>query len=241
MKYLVFILFVFVRCSSDHKTASPASIKTDSISIGSLNLRDSLSASIDALDSLKPVVAEIKAQLQEHERLKAEYENKEAVIIRETKFDSSEVAALRIKLNQANNEIARLRGDLASIERKRNISPVVDTYAVMVQPRIETPDENAIIITLDGRSKRRGDLPTDNLVVCLIPYSNKVKHMMSYDSSCNEFYSEVANYYNGVYFFNDVPEGKYIIKVCTYMGDWRKIKKDRGRYNLTMQISPPIQ
>lgn len=241
MKALTFILMIYLGSCGYHKqNDNPKSIKTDSISKESLDLRDSLSASIDALDSLKPMVEQIKKQLIASERLKEIYQSQEAEIRYKPIVDSSALASLRAKLNSANNEIARLNGELASARYRPVVRSNKDSYATFVQPAIETPDENSIIVSLDGRSKK-GDIPTENMTIYLVPYNKRTKDLMSYDSSCSDLFAVTAKYYNGIYFFNNVVEGRYIIKICTYMGNYKLIKKQDGKQSITMLVSPPIQ
>lgn len=240
MKKLSAIVFVFIYACSD-RTAGPVYIDTDSMSTETYELRDSLAASIDALDSLKPVVNETLEKIKYYEALRNDYE-KEVVKIRyKPVVDSSQVASLRKKLNDANKEIAKLRGDLAAVERSRYVRPD-DVYSAIEPGIAETPDDNSIVINFDGRSKN-GNLFTDRLVVYLIPYTKKAKQHMRYETSCDEslYGNTQAKYYNGVYYFNDVQAGKYLIKVCTYYGNFKLVNKYTGRVNITMQVSPPIQ
>lgn len=233
---LFLIIVVGYRLLKTDKSANEqmfTTVQTDSIIIADTSNKN-------LIDSLKDFTVAAVQQIRKYEQLKKEYENQEAEIIIQKVVDSSALISLRAKLSSANNEIARLNGELVSAKSKRYEPPVRDAYVTMIQPAIETPDENSIVINIDGRSKR-GNIPTDNLTIYLIPYSNEVKHMKGYDSSCNSVVATEAKYYNGLYFFNSVQPGKYLIKVCTYMGDWKLIKKDRGKQNITMQVSPPIQ
>ena len=50
-----------------------------------------------------------------------------------------------------------------------------------------------------------------------------------------------AKFYQGVYFFNDVPTGKYLIKVCALYGDWVEVKRKDGYQTVAMKVAPPIQ
>lgn len=241
MKYILPIFcIIYAGCSNNYETASPVIVETDTISKATLELGDSLSASIHALDSLKPVVEQTVQQLKDYKEIEVSKDYNKPKIVYKPVTDSSAIYSLQSKLTAANNEISKLKGDIASIQSKRNASPVKDTYSSWVQSAIVVPDENSIIVNVDGRSKR-GDIPTDNLTVYLIPYSKRNKRLMNYDSACNELYAEAANYYNGVYFFNNVKPGKYIIKICTYFGNYKLINKEPGKYNMTMQVSPPLQ
>lgn len=239
---IIAIAILFVSPWNRSSRQEVSSVPVDSLSDQTLELRDSLAASIDSLKMLKPEVARAVRQLKEYKEQVKQYEQQEADIVIKKVVDSSALMALRNKLNSANNEIARLSGELASVRYKPGIrTGAKEGYTSFVQPAVETPDENSIVITLDGRSKK-GDIPTTGLTIYLIPYRKKApRELMVYDSSCNELFATAAQYYNGVYFFNNVPNGKYLIKICTYLGNYKLIKKDRGKYNVTMQVSPPIQ
>jgi len=50
-----------------------------------------------------------------------------------------------------------------------------------------------------------------------------------------------AKSYKGVYFFNDVPVGKYLIKVCALYGDWVEVKRKDEHQTVAMKVAPPIQ
>lgn len=236
MRKIIFILLI-ASCSDSSVTTLP--VNKDSVSNETLNLTDSLSASIDSLKILKPEVNKLVARLKEYKEQVSQYESQEADIVIKKVVDSSALISLRSKLNSANNEIARLNGELASVRYKPNTKTAGEVSA-LIQPAIETPDNNSLIVTLDGKSKR-GDLPTENLTLYLIPYTKRTKDLMSYDSSCNELYATIAQYYNGIYFFNSVQPGKYLVKICTYMGNYKLIKKQDGKQSITMLVAPPIQ
>lgn len=224
---------------SSHRAVYPISI--DSISTEAATLGDSISASIDSLKLLKPEVSKAIKELKYYKNLSKEYESQEANIVLKAVVDSSSLMVLRNKLAAANNEIARLNNVIAA-ERSARYSVRPNNFITSyTQTEIQTPDDNSIVVSLDGKSKN-GELPTTDLTIYLIPYKKSVKRLMNYDSSCNEFSGGVtAEYYNGVYFFNNVPRGKYIIKICTYFGNYKLIEKNEGKYFTTMQVSPPIQ
>lgn len=238
MKILIPILFLLAACGQGKETATTILVTEDSISQESINLTDSLSASIHALDSLRPIVQNAVAKLKHYESLKIDYEQQEAEIIYKPIIDSSAIITLRSKLTAANNEIARLRGELSLIESKRNVQPVIQEY---VQPAVITPDENSIVIELDGKSRKGDIVIPSNLTIYLIPGNGK-KHQ-KYEAACSQGLegNTTAKYYNGLYFFNSVEPGKYLIKICTYYGNFKLIDKPSGKYNLKMLIAPPIQ
>lgn len=70
---------------------------------------------------------------------------------------------------------------------------------------------------------------------------------MRYDLVCdmielNKFNPRLAMTYEGQYFFNDLPPGKYLIKVCSYYGNYKVIEREKETYQeVVMQVAPPIQ
>src|SRR5574339_416491 len=195
----VIIIFKLWNGTGNLQTAAPIHVQ-DSMSDETIALKDSLSASIHALDSLKPIVDKVKIQLKKYEELRDGYKQQEAVIVKEIKVDSSAVVALRSKLNEANKEISRLNNVLVSLQRK---NPIKETeVSAVIQPAIITPDENSLIIELDGSSKKGELFVQDNLIIYLIPYEKKIKKIMNYDSYCKPEINWVqAKYYKGLYFF----------------------------------------
>lgn len=219
-------------------------IAVESLSDQTLELRDSLSASIDSLKNLKPEVARAIIELKEYKAQVKEIEQQEADIVIKKVVDSSALMALRKKLNSANSEISRLNNVLAIERTYKNYSSRYNEVSSYVQPPVETPDDNSIVVSLDGTSRRGGEVfVPQNLIIYLIPYNKSVKKYANYESSCGGELSgyRSASYYKGVYFFNSVQAGKYLIKICTYFGNYKVIDKGSGKYNITMQISPPIQ
>lgn len=195
-------------------------------------LSNKLDSTIDTFNALKPLVEQTINKIRYYEKLKRGYED-QVITIYKTKVDSVAIAALQNKLAIANNEILRLRGELAKAER-----PISNERQAPDIKAHETPNEDAIVITLDGNGT-----DTRNKQIYLIPYSKKVKRYMAYEASCDGGVTNnrMANYYEGVYFFNNVAPGKYLIKICAYYGNYKLINKETGKYLLTMQIAPPVQ
>lgn len=242
MKMLIIILFLLASCNQYKRTVSPTNIDTDSISVGTMKLSDSLSASINDVYSLKPIVAQTISKIKYYESQKYQYQkqidNVYPLALIRPGNDSYLLDSLRTKLSEANNEIVRLKGELNYMAKARNIKPRVIEYE---RPAIEVPGDNSVVVSLDGYS-RKGEISIpDNLTIYLIPYEKKLKRLLNYDSSCEQLNGQVAKYYNGLYFFNDVEPGRYIIKICTYFGNYKLIDKQAGKLSLTMQVAPPIQ
>lgn len=235
---ILIVMVVKVQCKDENglKTASTISVH-DSIQIDSLS--NKLDETIETFDSLKPLVDQTISKIKYYESLRDNYEKQVARTVYKTKIDSSGINSLRLKLSAANNEIIRLKNDLAATE-KRRYDKVPNKEVATTE--IEKPDDNSIVIKLDGRS-RNGNLRIEGLTIYLIPFSRKAKQHMRYETSCDEklYGNQSAKYYNGLYFFNSVQPGKYLIKICTYYGNFRLIEKQDGKYNVSMQVSPPIQ
>lgn len=230
-------VILFLHFANNKKELIPKEIKysiDDSSSI-------KLSASIKTLDSLKPAVEQTIKKIKYYEGLKSNYQAKIVSIGYEKKTDNTEANELRRKLNEANREIDRLNGELASIKYKPVYKKQPEKY--YTEQEIETPDENSLIVEINGKSKKGATLPTEGLTIYLIPFSKKAKKLMMYEASCDKSIigNNIAKYYNGLYFFNDIKAGKYLIKICTYYGDYRLVIKESGKYKVEMQVAPPLQ
>ena len=116
-------------------------------------------------------------------------------------------------------------------------------------PECPRPNKTAILLNIKNNTGRQ--LPSD-LAIYLIPVKNngKIINAVSlYETHCNDNIIakasglvRTANYYNGQYFFNDVPKGEYLVKVCTYYGDYKPIsRKADVRQPVELELSPPTQ
>ena len=51
-----------------------------------------------------------------------------------------------------------------------------------------------------------------------------------------------ASYYEGQYFYNDIPEGEYLIKICSYYGSSKTINwKGKMQKPITLPLKPPVK
>lgn len=129
-----------------------------------------------------------------------------------------------------------------------------------VKPDSPIPDENSLILNLNIKfvSKIPVESPSplvlpENLSIYLIPDSDGnqkvIRDNKEYELFCNEnrlrkikgvkmavYYKKEKNY-----FFNNVPEGKYLIKICSYYGNYKMVSKGKGRQIISMLVSPPLQ
>ena len=109
------------------------------------------------------------------------------------------------------------------------------------------PDNLLLNFVVDSK---RGTIKTPgNLNIYLLPANDikLVKNFMSYDINCNEYAMmkvknyKVAKLYKGIYFFKNVPPGKYLIKVCYYYGNYKLVTKVNGQQTVTLEVAPPVQ
>ena len=103
-----------------------------------------------------------------------------------------------------------------------------------------------MVITLDKQLKGDGDISETGVSVWIMPYNKQSKKLMKEYGNCqtkdlNLLEAKEANYYNGVYFFNDVSPGKYLIKVCALYGNCVVFKREEKFQTVKMLMSPPIQ
>lgn len=205
---------------------------------------DKLDSSIQLLDSLKPVVENTIEKIRHYEKLRREYEQRVSAVIAAPQRNDTEINMLKKKLADANSQIAKLNSELKTIRGDRRSYPpgkIPDT--VFIQPKSNLPDDNSLFIDLN----EKGIKAPENLTIYLIPYTRKVKKLMTYEASCpenviqkSEWY-KVAKPYKGLYFFSNVEPGKYLIKICTYYGNYKIINKGAGTYSTKMEMAPPVQ
>lgn len=197
---------------------------------------EKLDSSIELWDSLKPVVNAVVAKLKYQESLRNDYQTQVAAYSYQPS-DNSNLDELKRKLSDANKEIVRLNGELSSMKRTTLAAkPKKDTVFV---DKVDTPNENALLVDLDGKA-------SESLTIYLIPYSKRAKRLMSYETSCDESIIhkndyKIAQQYKGLYYFNSVNPGKYLIKICTYYGNYKVVHKSTGKEIVRMQVAPPLQ
>jgi len=103
----------------------------------------------------------------------------------------------------------------------------------------EKPNDKSLVISLSGMLEQGAS-------VWIMESNRKSKKIMKGYYNCqikdlNLLGAVQAKFYQGVYFFNHVPEGKYLIKVCALYGDWVEVKRKDGYQTVAMKVAPPIQ
>lgn len=247
----ILTVIIIVSCNQNTETAAPVQIEAHGII-------DSIMAFSDSIKTLDTIAAKTIAQVQlkiaslnqEKKELEERYNNRlnevQTLVSIDTTYYNQEIVSIRKKLNEANNEIARLKGELASYKKPSEIKTGVVETSQQIDI-VKIPDENSIMISIDGGSKKGEIEVPSNLEVFLIPYDKKkTKKFEKYEPYCDENLREftgsrLADYYKGIYYFNDVQPGKYLIKICTYYGNYKLIDKSHGKYYTSMKLSPPLQ
>ncbi|HMC98741.1 MAG TPA: hypothetical protein VKH37_01265, partial [Ferruginibacter sp.] len=113
------------------------------------------------------------------------------------------------------------------------------------------PDNNALILNLSfGRANSVASKVPGDMTIYLIPAKGNgriIRESSLYEIHCDEPSIKkasgvrTANFYNGNYFFNSVPKGRYLVKICSYYGNFQMVSKDDGVKTVSMQVSPPTQ
>jgi hypothetical protein len=144
------------------------------------------------------------------------------------------------KVREYEREIAKLKNRLF-YDSIGHISKSFD-----IVPNEEKPNDKSLVITLDKQLKGDGDISEEGVSVWIIPYNKQSKKAFKEYGNCqtkdlNSLDAKEASYYNGVYFFNDVSPGKYLIKVCALYGNCVVFKREEKFQTVKMLMSPPIQ
>lgn len=252
---LICSVLVILSCSSkqDERLQVSSGIKDSTFSAV-----DSLSSSVlersEYLDSFTKVAVyqiekKIKSLNKEKEKLMKERDSAAGFSEDHKQEDSEREARIR-NLEQENtvyqSRLKTLRSELEIAEKENKQQEYVVTKSRMKQYQVpvpvaqEKPDDNSLVIKfiLDGLI-----LP-DDLVVYLVPYTKDVKRYAVYEASCNlngvdELLISKRN--GDIFFFNSVEPGKYLIKVCTYYGNFKIYTKTSGRQRIEMELAPPLQ
>jgi len=237
-KYLPILLLIACNSSSENVSTITVNPINDSISL----IVDSLKEWTDDLSDVSSYAIKAQARIKQLEKEKQATEKQietYPMAINSDAFVSDDrdrvIAELRKKVYDYENQIATLKNQLS-----RNKIPNTDRVENKPESTEIRPNENSIILQLDRRMKNDGDIPLETLSVYIIPYNKKAKKWKEY-GYCSGLDGKQAEIYNGQFFFNDVPPGKYLIKVCTYLGGYKIIERTEGLQVVAMQVAPPIQ
>lgn len=252
MKLLPFLLIIISGCNSYREE----SLRASQISIPLDSLTQTSDSVNDALRNMKREMAVAIGYAKEVVSLRKERAAIESPVSVEKYADAyyyledekdKKIRELTEKILSYEREIARLKRNIAlDSEFHKTIGKVVPEYLETDPPK---PNEKSLIINLDKKLRGDGELSESGVRVYLIAFKKpkEVKRLMRYDISCETNYinslgAREAYFYGGLYFLNDVPPGKYLVKVCAYYGNYMVIKRDTDGYQMVaMKLSPPIQ
>lgn len=235
MRYLLFLI-VLAGCN-DGKETTPV-ILPDSLYLNA----DTLTTKLMYLDSVsKLTVFNLTHKIEKLKKERDTLIHTGAVVYKYVDGADTKnffIEDLKQRLREKDNEIASLKNQLNDIykptEKQSTKSVPSKTF---IQSEIITPDENSLVVELDT-----GNLNIQGAELYLIPFKgNKAK--MNYDMYCDNSINQFrkADNYDNFYFFNSVPRGKYIVKICYYYGGYKVVNKGIGKETITMQLSPPLQ
>ncbi len=236
MRYLILLIFVSCNSSMERKEISVPIANntiTDSISL----VLDSLKTGLDDLKDVSDYAKEAQAKIARLEKEKKVTEHQievypMAMQSQDYKSDDRDkvIAELRKKVYDYENQIATLKNQLYREQVK------VDRVPNKIEP--EKPNDKSLVVTLSGSEPGAS--------IWIMESNRKSKKIMKGYYNCqmkdlNSLGAIEAKKYRDVYFFNDVPEGKYLIKVCALYGDWVEVKRKDGYQTVAMKVAPPIQ
>lgn len=243
MRYL--ILFLLVSCNSEQKKEIETPVASNLFSDSLLITLDSLRVSIGDFSDVAEYAKDAQSKLAGKEAIIARLEKEKqatekqievypmAIQSNDYKSDDRDkvIAELRKKVYDYENQIAALKSELYRTEVK------VDLVPNKIEP--EKPNDNSLVITLIGVVEQGAS-------VWIMESNRKAKKIMKGYYNCqvkdlNDLGAKEAKRYKDVYFFNDIPTGKYLIKVCALYGDWVEIKRKDEHQTVAMKVAPPIQ
>ena len=242
-KYLVYTLLL-LSCNQAEKVYtidSPATDQplTDSISL----IVDSLKEWSENISDISSYAIQAKSEIKKLQQENKELAEKAGEVVPLAMMYSvpsdvkdKQIRDLVTERNFLKSENTRLKNIIYSdsVYKSRMIGKVPEPTAEI------RPNENSIILQLDRRMKDDGDIPLESITAYILPYDKKAKKWKEY-GYCSGLKGKQAELYNGQFFFNDVPPGKYLIKLCTYSGGYKIIEKETGLQVVAMQVAPPIQ
>ena len=249
MKIIFFILLVaLIACNSyDHK-ATPVDTIDESQPDSLLKSMDSLNTKLTRMTILATSAA---AQLRE--KVRELNEKKQAVETdRQTMVTSAEYSSddRDRRLYELTKLVKSYESEIASLKNRLYWDSIYKARAayqppIMLDDVAPFPDENSLLIELTSGG-RSGDVPLKGVSVYLVPFTRKARKLMVYEVFCdlsqlNELKGTAGNQSDGLFFFNGVEPGVYLVKVCAYYGGFKKITRLPGRQLIKLEISPPVR
>lgn len=227
------------------------------------NTTDSGLTTLTAIDSLRSKIEVVNKLLQQARKnndemlfLKTEQLNDLAKRLKRSDAENNSVSGLFRNLQERfssdSNRLENLKREFKNLQAEYYAYRL--KYPVQFIPPPQkplVPDENSLILNLNfGSSMNNPVKVPDNMEIYLIPTrsNNKlVKDIELYEIHCDEVKmrkaigKKTANYYNGKYFFSNVAPDNYLIKVCSYYGNYKLIGKNNWKKEISMDVSPPVQ
>lgn len=264
--YTIFLSTLLISCYSESKKKD----RTDDLLAKSDSLAARLQESGDKLDSITTLTVEQATRKINYLNNAKDTYRKKIEDIRSSSDDlikdkDKQIANLQSAINNADKTITELKEQIKTLNSKIYQDSLSNSKTKSKLDNANTElekikkgkkdkdvdDENIIggpnNLLLNLVETKR--VKSENLNIYLIPYSNskEVKDLMNYEISCNEYNIrkikgyKVAKISRGIYFFKNVDPGKYLLKICTYYGNYQVINKVNGQQTITLMIAPPVQ
>lgn len=242
MKYLI-ILFLLIGCSYNSKQDNSVSNisllnKTDSLYSMALTINES-GFQLDT--TAKEILNDVQDKVNELHELKKQLHNKSQPTQQYTSQNNSGYDRL---ISELRKQIIELENEINYYKYHTSSKP---PYTIKTEEKkvdqVITPDYESLIVKLNS-----GKLKVPDWVdVYLLPYNKKSRKLKIYETYCdlsqiNKIVGFTKAYKNnGIYFFNSVQQGKYLIKICAYYGGYKVCEKKPGKQIEEIEFSPPIQ
>ncbi len=247
MRLLYLIIPLSLSACNQGNMATPLEVRADTTSVDSLSLvvdstnsdfKDLYAEFSETVDQVTEKINNLTAARDAaSQKIVHRQQNVDAFMYEPVSDDAKEVYALRQKVREYEDEIGRLkyrlyRDSVTLTMAGKKSTPQYD----IVEP--EKPNDKSLVITLEGTEPGAS--------IWIMESNRKSKKIMKGYYNCqrkdlDELGAIQAKQYKGVYFFNDVPTGKYLIKVCALYGDWVEVKRKDAYQTVAMKVSPPIQ
>lgn len=199
----------------------------------------------DKFDALNLEIAQVRSQLSEANKVSEEAGSKVG----------NEMSNLRSRIATDSLALHKLNAELTALTIRFN--NLQDLYqALMIKkypppPGVDTNFNVKLKLYYGSSRKSRVEAP-GNLSIFLIPDvpANRsiIRQAKLYEIYCDENKLQKANgfqtatYHNGHYGFNQLPAGKYFVKICTYYGGYYSFtKKSDGVEEIEWDAAPPIK